>query len=278
MLNMIEKIIQIADLHIPNSEKDKPYGEMLKRCLSEILLEIKDCDKKNVRIVLCGDIFHNKIRISNEALQTFHEMLNFLNSFGKTLVFAGNHDMLENNFDRTDSITPTFEIKGAYKNITYLDKALKYKSGYVVDDGVIWVLFSMFDRFAKPSMDGLKEKYPDHKIIGLYHGDIVGAVTDSGYSSENGIDTKKFIGCDCVMAGHIHKFQELRKDGVPIIYGGSLFQCNSGENITGHGFTVWDAQTLKYKHHEVENDYRILKFTIDDYTDIENDIECLINL
>ena len=275
---MVKKIIQIADLHIPNSEKDKPYNEMLKKCISDILLSVKDYKKDEVRIVVCGDIFHNKIKISNEALQTFHTLLNFLNSIAKTIIFAGNHDMLENNFDRRDSITPTFEIKGAYKNITYIDKALGYKSGYVIDDNIIWVLYSMFDHFAKPSMDNLKEKYPASQIIGLYHGECVGAVNDMGHMSENGIDTKGFIGCDCVMAGHIHKFQEIRKEGVPIVYGGSLFQCNAGENITGHGFVEWDVDKLTYQLHEVENTHRILKFTLDDYTDVAEDRECLINL
>lgn len=274
---MVKKIIQIADLHIPNEDKRRPYMEMIKQSLSEVLEEIKDEDKDSIRIVLCGDIFHNKIKISNEALKIFHELLNFLNALGKTIIFAGNHDMLENNTDRTDSLTPTFEIKNVYKNITYADKALKYKSGYIVDDNIIWVLYSMFDKFAKPNIDGLKEKYPDSKIIGLYHGDVAGAVTDMGYMCENGINTKLFSDCDCVLAGHIHKFQTLKKNGKPIVYAGSLFQQNMGENVTGHGFVVWDLDTMKYKLHEVKNDYRILKFEINSYDDVKEDAENLIN-
>ena len=221
---MISTIFHIADLHIPNSEENRPYMEMLKQALAELLKETKKYDKDEFRIVIAGDIFHNKIKTTNEAKRMFHETLNYLNAIGKTIIIAGNHDMLENNHDRIDSISPTFDIKDVYPNITYADKVLNYKSGYIKDDNIIWALYSMYDKFAKPNIDDLREKYPDCKIVGLYHGDIAGAVTETGRMSENGIDTNVFRECDCVMAGHIHKHQEIKKNGVPIVYAGSLFQ------------------------------------------------------
>lgn len=275
---MVKKIIHLADIHIPNENCDRPYSDMIKQMIAEILLEVKDCEKDSVRIVLAGDIFDKKIKTDNESKTVLHEMLNFLNQLGKTIIVAGNHDMLENNTDRMDSLTPTFTINGVYPNITYIDKILNYKSGYVIDDNVIWALYSMFDKFAKPNIDGLREKYPDSRIIGLYHGDIEGAVTDLGRMSEGGIDTKNFKECDCVMAGHIHKFQEIRKNGVPIVYSGSVFQKDGGENITGHGFLVWDIEKMAYKFHEVPNKHRILRYEISSYEDIKNDTERLINL
>ena len=239
---MIKHVIQISDLHIPNKYKDRPYMDMIKLGLAEILKVTKEWNKEEFRIVLTGDIFHNKITLTNEARKVFHETLNYLNAIGKTIIIAGNHDMLENNHDRIDSLSPTFDIKNAYPNITYADKFLDYKSGYFKDDNIVWVIYSMFDKYERPNVDNLKEKYPDCKIIGLYHGDVVGAVTDIGRISENGINDNAFIGCDCVMAGHIHKFQTLKKKGVPIVYGGSMFQQNSGENTTGHGFVVWNIE------------------------------------
>ena len=275
---MITKIFHIADLHIPNSEDNRPYMEMIKQGLAELLKETKKLDKDEFRIVIAGDIFHNKIKTTNEAKKIFHETLNYLNAIGKTIIIAGNHDMLENNHDRIDSISPTFDIKDVYPNITYADKALNYKSGYIKDDNVIWALYSMFDKFAKPNIDGLKEQYPYCKIIGLYHGDIVGAVTDVGRMSENGIDTNVFKECDCVMAGHIHRQQEIKKNGVPIVYAGSLFQQDGGENTTGHGFLIWDLEKMKYKHHEVSNKYKTYRFKITSYEDIADDTEKLLNL
>lgn len=275
---MVSTIFHIADLHIPNSEDNRPFMEMMKQALAELLKQTKKLDKDEFRIVIAGDIFHNKIKTTNEAKKIFHETLNYLNAIGKTIIIAGNHDMLENNHDRIDSISPTFDIKDVYPNITYADKVLNYKSGYIKDDNIIWALYSMFDKFAKPNIDGLREQYPDCKIIGLYHGDIVGAVTDVGRMSENGIDTNVFKECDCVMAGHIHKQQEIKKNGVPIVYAGSLFQQNGGENTTGHGFLIWDLNKNKYKHHEVTNKYKTYRFKITSYEDIADDTEKLLNL
>ena len=275
---MIKNIIHIADLHIPNNEKNRPYSEMIKQGLAEVLKVVKKYKDDEFRIVVAGDIFHNKIKTTNEAKRMFHAALNYLNAIGKTIIIAGNHDMLENNHDRIDSISPTFDIVDVYPNITYADKELNYKSGYIKDDNIIWTLYSMYDKFAKPNIEGLREKYPDCKIIGLYHGDIAGAVTDTGRMSESGIDTNEFKECDCVMAGHIHKFQEIKKNGVPIVYAGSMFQQDSGENTTGHGFLVWDVEKNKYKLHEVTNKYKIYKFKITSYDDVKEDTEKLLNL
>ena len=276
---MVRKIIHLSDIHIPNtSSNDRPFEEMIKQLAGEIALEVKGSDRNEVRIVVTGDTFEKKIKADNESKEVFHTLLNYLDAIAPTVIIAGNHDMLENNQDRMDSISPTFSIKGVYPNITYADKVLGYKSGYIVDDNIVWVLYSMFDKFAKPEMEGLREKYPDSRIIGLYHGEIVGAVTDSGRMSENGINTDYFKDCDCVMAGHIHKFQTIKKNGVPIVYSGSVFQHDSGENTTGHGFVVWDTETMKYSLHEVENKYRMYKFEINSFEDVSNDEEILINL
>ena len=274
---MIKKVIHIADIHIPNSEEARPFSKMLERFLVELNEEVKNNNRDEVRIVIAGDIFEQKNKSSKEADDMFHYMLNYLNVIAHTIIIAGNHDMLENNLNRTDAMTPTFNIANVYENITYLDKELQYKSGKIIDDNVIWVLYSMFDKFKCPDIKGIKEAYPNHRIIGLYHGSINGAVTDIGQQMDNGIDTNIFDECDCVMAGHIHKHQELKRNGVPIVYAGSLFQKDMGENITGHGFVVWDLENMTYKLHEVTNDYRMYKFRITDYEDITEDREKLIN-
>ena len=273
---MIGKIIHIADLHIPNNEDNRPYEKMIDNLIKTVINEVNAPEQ--TRIVVVGDIFHNKIRITNEAMKTFHYLLNFLDKICPVFLVAGNHDMLQNNTDRMDSLTPTFGIDNIYPNVTFLDKELEYKSGLLEDENVIFALFSMFDNFTKPNMDGIRQTNPDKRIIGLYHGDIVGSVTDIGRMCDSGIDTDFFKECDCVMAGHIHRFQELKKNGVPIIYPGSVFQQNFGENTTGHGFVVWDIEAMEYRHVEVENSYRMFKFTANSYEDVENDTEKIINL
>lgn len=274
---MVRKIIHIADVHIPNSESARPYGEMLMSFLKNLYVnEIEGQDASEIRIVIVGDVFHNKIKATNEAKMMFHTLLNYCNAFCKTYVVAGNHDMLENNQDRVDSINPTFQIDGVYPNVVYIDKELGFESGCVEDDNVVFALYSMHSGFSTP--DFSQVSLEDKTVVGLYHGDIVGAVTDVGCVCPDGIDTDVFANCDCVMAGHIHKFQEIKKNGVPIVYAGSLFQQDAGENTTGHGYVVWNVDDMTYRHVEVENKYRIFKFKIASYEAFENDVEELVNL
>lgn len=274
---MIKHILHLADLHIPNDTKSGHTEEKLKGLIKQIINEVKGYNKEEVRIVIVGDIFQSKIKTSNEAKNCFHYLLNYLNQICTTYIVAGNHDMLQRNKDRVDSISPTFQIKDVYPNVKFIDKDLGYKSGYVIDDNVIFALFSMFEDFKTPNINGLKEKYPDKRIVALYHGDVVGSVTDLGYHSEVGINTDLFKECDCVMAGHIHKFQELRKNGVPFVYSGSVFQKDFGENVSGHGYLVWDMESMKYEFKEVVNPYKMYKFSIESYEDVKNDVERLLN-
>lgn len=274
----IKKIIHIADVHIPNVEDDKPYSKMIENFIIECYKICSQYNKDEVRIVLAGDIFDFKNKVSPEANSIYFQLLNFLNTMATTIMIAGNHDMLENNKQRKDALSPIFEVEGAYKNIKYADKILNYKSGYIVDNNIVWVLYSIWERYQRPNIEEIKEKYPNHKILGLFHGEIPGAKTDIGRVSEKGVDVNSFIGCDAVLCGHIHKRQEVRKNGVPMVYAGSLFQKDAGENVTGHGFIEWNVEDLTYKNHDVENDYSIYKFKISSYEDVEDDIERLVNL
>lgn len=274
----IKKIIHIADVHIPNIEDDKPYSKMIENLIVECYEISSKYEKDEIRIVLVGDIFDFKNKVSPEANTIYFKLLNCLNTIATTIMIAGNHDMLENNKQRTDALTPIFEVEGAYKNIKYADKILNYKSGYIVDNNIIWVLYSIWEKYQAPNINEIKNKYPNHKIIGLFHGEVPGASTDIGKMSDKGVDVNSFIGCDAVLCGHIHKRQEIRKNGVPIVYSGSLFQKDAGENVTGHGFIEWDVNDMTYKTHDIENDYSIYKFKINSYEDVENDIERLINL
>ena len=272
---MVKKIIHLADIHIPDNT-ERPYKEMLQSFFKQLYKnEIQGFDKNEIRIVVVGDIFHNKIRATNEARDLFHMFINFCSNLAKTYIVAGNHDMLQKNKERLDSISPSFSLLEDNDDIIYLDKELEYQSGIFEDENIIWNLFSMHNDFAPTNI--LHKDYPEHKIIGLYNGDVDGAVTDIGRMCDTGIDTSFFNECDCVMAGHIHKFQEIKKNGVPIVYAGSLFQQDAGENITGHGYVVWNMEDMTHKLVEVENNYRIFKFKIKDFNAFNEDKEDILN-
>lgn len=282
---MITKIIACSDIHIPAY---KGLDE-LKDVLEKFFIEYKKITKKEgvdkVRIVVGGDIFHNKLAITNESLMFANWFFSELDKICKTIVIIGNHDFNMNNTERVDSLSPLFEI-GNYKRVIFLDKEVGYKSGIYDDDNVSWCLYSSFSGFSKPDIEMHKEqnKATDKKnnvYVGLIHGDVNGAITVTNYVTETGVDQGVFENCDFVIAGHIHKRQELKKNGVRIVYCSSISQKDFGESVSGHGYVLWDIEDkddIEYKYVDIPNvDCGFYKFEINDITDLENDKEELIN-
>ena len=163
-----------------------------------------------------------------------------------------------------------------------MDKELGYASGIVEDDNVVWCLYSIFDKFAKPV--GLAEAYnnPDNKnktFVGLFHGEVKSAKNDVGYVFENGLDASYFENIDFALLGHIHKKQCIKYNGTQLVYSGSLIQQDHGENISGHGYIVWDVESRTYTPIDITNETNgFYTVTIDSETDIDEDKEEFINL
>ena len=65
---------------------------------------------EEIRIVITGDLVHNKINISNEQLILTSWFLNELTNYGRVIIIPGNHDFLENNTQRLDSISPIVDL------------------------------------------------------------------------------------------------------------------------------------------------------------------------
>jgi DNA repair exonuclease SbcCD nuclease subunit len=134
-----------------------------------------------------------------ELIEFMSWVLNECAKIAKTIIIAGNHDMLENNLTRLDALTPVVDSLNN-KNIVY------YKNrGVYEDENINWCVYSLFEHNLPPEIT----KTPDKINIGLFHGPIQGLYTDIGYKFEDGYDTSKFRGCDLVLCGDIHKRQTL---------------------------------------------------------------------
>lgn len=280
---MINKIISCADIHVPAVKGIDELKTHLKKFIDGCKKIIKEeDDPSNVRIVVCGDIFHSKLAITNESILCVDWFFKELDKLCKTYIVIGNHDMLMNNLDRVDSLSPLFEI-GNYNQVIYLDKELGYKSGIFVDDNIAWCLYSSFDGFNTPDIMVHKEanKKKDFTYVGLIHGEVNGAITTTNFVTETGLDPKVFDGCNFVIAGHIHKRQEIKKNGIPIVYCSSIKQRDFGESVSGHGYVVWDVEDkddITYKFVDIkDNDGGYYKFEINNIEDIAEDKEELIN-
>ena len=273
---MIKVVIQIADVHIHNLQRHMEYAEQIEKLTEMCKRIVAPYKKEEARILICGDLVHQKNDISNELIVFASTFLRQLSQICKVLIYSGNHDLLVKNKSRLDTLTGIFET-AMFDNVTYLDMCSEYKSSCIVDDNITWALYSIHDSFNKPDIETARLNYPSNTIVGLYHGVVVGAQLFNGFVAENGMDGDLFEGCDMVMAGDIHKRQSIKRGDVEIVYPGSLIQQNYGETITQHGFEVWDIQNKTHQFVELPSDYGFYHYEISSIEDIDNDKEKLIN-
>lgn len=267
---MIKKIIHLSDLHIRTYQLHDMYKIQFEKFLESAKEQVKGYDYDEIRVVITGDIAHQKINISNEQLMlTSWFIKEIVDKIGKTIIIPGNHDFLENNTQRLDSITPVVELL-SNKNISY------YKDGGVYDDdNVRWVVYSLYEHNKRPEY----KKEDGHLYVGLFHGPIQGLSTDLGYEFNDAYSPLNFIDLDLLLCGDIHKRQMFSlPNGGQAIMIGSLVQQNFGETINYHGYGVYDVENNEYITIDLKNEQPFLHFTISDISDIENESEELVNV
>lgn len=273
----IKVVIHIADIHIRNFVRLEEYSEQLTKVVDKCKDIASKYDKDEVRIVICGDLVHSKNTISNELMVFASFFLRQLEEIAKVIVIAGNHDLIVENQTRTDTLTALFDTAN-FENCIFLDSELDYKSGCAIDNNVVWCLYSIYEDFLRPTtIEETKETNQNAKFIGLFHGQVVGSTLNNGYVSDSGLDGEAFEGCNCVMAGHLHKRQVLKRGNTEIVYPGSLIQQTYGETVSQHGFAVWDIEKMEYKFIDIDSNYGLYDVEIDNIDDITEDKERLIN-
>ena len=267
----IRKVIHCSDIHIRNFQRLEEYAEQLTKFVEYCRAIAQDYEEDEVRIVISGDLVHQKNSLSPELISFTSMFIRQLQDIAKVIVIAGNHDLIVNNLSRKDAISSIFET-AMFENAFLLDAELGYQSGYVVDDNITWAVYSIYNDFLRPDIEKARMEHPDNKVVGLFHGMLVGASLFNNTIADNGCSLDMFEGCDCVMAGDIHKRQELRKNGVSIVYPGSLIQQTFGETVSDHGFAVWNMlHKPKFEFMNIENDYSLFDFKISSADDLDND-------
>ena len=185
----------------------------------------------------------------------------------KTVLIIGNHDFLENNASRLDALSPIID--------SLQDEQINYykNRGVYKDENIDWVVYSLMDHNVPPDIT-----INSNKKIGLFHGPIVGLTTDIGYKFEDGFDTHRFMGCDLVLCGDIHKRQIFDIPGQKKAYMvGSTIQQNFGETVRKHGFGIYDVDNDKYEFVDLHNPKPFLSFKIKSYDDLTKGTEELVN-
>jgi DNA repair exonuclease SbcCD nuclease subunit len=273
---MVKRIIHIADIHIRTIQMHDLYKEQFEKLLKELSLKVYDWANEDVswneiRIVIAGDIAHQKINISNEQLMLTSWFLRELTEYGKVVIIPGNHDFLENNTQRMDSITPVVELLNN-PHITYLKDSGDYLD---TDGGIQWVVYSLYQHNVRPEFT----KQEGLLTVGLFHGPIQGLSTDLGYEFEDAYERLNFVDLDLLLCGDIHKRQQFTlPNGGHAVMVGSLIQQNFGETVKHHGYGIYNVETDEYTFHDLPNEQPFLHFSIKDIKDIENESEEHLNL
>jgi DNA repair exonuclease SbcCD ATPase subunit/DNA repair exonuclease SbcCD nuclease subunit len=221
------RILHISDVHIRTLQRHDEYRrvfENLYRYLDELKPDL---------VINTGDTAHSKVNISPEFVDLTAEHLRRVSDYAPYHLILGNHDLNLANKSRQDALTPIVENIRSSAHGIYLHK----KSGLSFEhEKFRFFTFSIIDPSNFP-----KSPYPTESVnIGLFHGSVVGAITDINWSMRGTEhDISLFDGLDYVMMGDVHKQQFFRNGRV--CYAGSLIQQDFGEE-QDKGFLLWEIK------------------------------------
>jgi len=266
---MIKKIIHLSDIHLKTFKEHDIYRRQFDIFLDDAKNKMEGFKYDEIRFVITGDVAHQKINISNEQMMITGWLFSEITKIGKLVIIPGNHDFLENNTQRIDSITPVVELLNDPNISFYKD------SGVYEDDNIKWVVYSLYQQNQRPNF----KKNTDHLYVGLFHDPIQGMSTDMGFKFDDGYDRLLFNDLDLLLCGDIHRRQKfLLSNGGNAVMIGSLIQQNFGETVKYHGYGLYDVESNEYTFHDLKNEQPYLHFRITDIKDIENGKEQLLNL
>jgi DNA repair exonuclease SbcCD ATPase subunit/DNA repair exonuclease SbcCD nuclease subunit len=220
------KIAHVSDIHVRKLKYHKEYRAVFEQLYDRLREEKPDI------IVNTGDTFHTKLDMSPEAIKMMSELFVGLADIAPYHMILGNHDMNLKNSGRLDAISPIVDYL-QHPNIHFH----KYASVVEVADGIDLHVLSIVDP------ENWKKDLPEDRVnIALYHGSVVGSVTDSGWMMTHGdISLDELERYDYALLGDIHKTdQKVDNDG-RAKYPGSLVQQNHGES-NDKGYLIWDIE------------------------------------
>ena len=220
------KIAHVSDIHIRKLRYHKEYTAVFNELYEKLREEKPDI------IVNTGDTFHTKLDMSPEAIKMMSDLFVGLADIAPYHMILGNHDMNLKNSGRLDAISPIVDYLD-HPNIHFH----KYASVVEVADGIDLHVLSIVDP------ENWQKDLPEDRVnIALYHGSVVGSVTDSGWMMTHGdISLDELEKYDYALLGDIHKTdQKVDKEG-RARYPGSLVQQNHGES-NDKGYLMWEIQ------------------------------------
>lgn len=221
--------ILVNDVHL-----DKDNGELVKDIFRQL---ISLCREYSTNRIICGgDVFTNRSGQPLQCLTDWKEILVMLSEEDIELhVIPGNHD-------KTDS-----DDEKSYLDVYSEPCVNLYRSGVRrFIGGVVMAFIPYFkdDKWLEEYekvWGQIEENFQDRDIdvdtplILITHSGFDGVVNNDGSRVSSIIKPSMFESWTKVLIGHYHNASKLADN---VIYTGSAYQNNYGENITDKGFTV----------------------------------------
>ncbi|MBV03868.1 MAG: hypothetical protein CML45_05695 [Rhodobacteraceae bacterium] len=220
------KVAHVSDIHVRKLKYHKEYRAVFAQLYEKLREEKPDI------IVNTGDTFHTKLDLSPEAIRMMSELFVGLADIAPYHMILGNHDMNLKNSGRLDAISPIVDYLD-HPNIHFH----KHASVIEIADGIDLHVLSIVDP------DNWQKELPEDRVnIALYHGSVVGSVTDTGWMMTHGdISLDELEKYDYAMLGDIHKTNQKVDNAGRARYPGSLVQQNHGES-NDKGYLIWDIK------------------------------------
>lgn len=265
----IKYAIHVSDIQVRKMARHEEFKKVFDNFFEILNTKINEKNASDFIFVITGDVFHNKIDISNEQQTLIKDFIIKMSDITKVVIVAGNHDFLVNNKQRMDSLTPVIDSINR-ENVYYLKE-----SNLTTIENLVFVNYSIFEDNKKPeNLEEFKNsnKDNDYTYVGLFHAPMIGAVAQNNSVFDKGEDVSVFSGCDLVMAGDIHKYQVVKYD-VPVVYAGSMVQQTFGETLSHHGFVIWNIAKRTHNIVEVPNEYTMVKLELNGINNLETSIK-----
>ena len=117
---MIKLVLHTGDIHVYSNIRFDEYNEQLMNFIEKCKELSEPYEKDEVRIVICGDIVHNKLTISNDQMVLVANFIRELEKIAKVIVISGNHDTIIDNVTKKDTLSGVFS---SFDDATWTDKS-----------------------------------------------------------------------------------------------------------------------------------------------------------
>lgn len=260
MNRIIKTIIHLSDIHIRlDVSFEAQYHHVFANTLEKIKMNLTSVSE--AVIVITGDFFHVKDRLSPNAESLAVCFLKDLSRIAPVVLIMGNHDVLVHN---SESILDTISA------VLYERPNLRIH--YLRDSGVyrfynlIFIHNSVID--ATPASwiyaDPIWKCYQEDQLIHLFHGQVDSCLIDNGIRLSSPFKLHHFKEADLILLGDIHRHQFFSSN---MAYAGSLLCQNISEAMYAHGFIVWNVGGSGSKFIRVPNHFEPIRIDI-----IKNDV------